>query len=56
MRTFVVGLTALLVLADVRPAYAWGFEAHKYILERAISLLPPEIRPFFEKYRVTASR
>ena len=53
MRTFVVGLTALLVLADVRPAYAWGFEAHKYILERAISLLPPEIRPFFEKYRVT---
>jgi hypothetical protein len=34
-------------------ADAWGFEAHKYILSRAIPLLPAEIRPFFERYSVT---
>jgi hypothetical protein len=36
-----------------RPAAAWSFEAHKYITGRVIALLPPAIRPFFEKYRVT---
>jgi hypothetical protein len=36
-----------------QPAQAWGFEAHKYILDRAIQLLPVEIRPFFDKYRTT---
>ena len=30
------------------PAAAWGFEAHKYIMARAIPLLPAEIRPFFD--------
>ncbi len=49
----VAGLVALSVLAAPRPAAAWGFEGHKYILDRAIALLPPEIRPFFEKNRVT---
>jgi len=32
---------------------AWGFSGHKFITDRAIDLLPPEIRPFFEKYRTT---
>ena len=31
--------------------HAWGFEAHKFIMERAIDLLPAEIRPFFEQHR-----
>ncbi len=53
MRKLVAALVALVVLAAPRPADAWGFEAHKYILDRAISLLPPEIRPFFEKYRAS---
>jgi hypothetical protein len=53
MRKPVAALVALLVLAAPQPADAWGFEAHKYILERAISLLPPEIRPFFEKHRAS---
>ena len=53
MRKFVAALVALVVLAAPQPADAWGFEAHKYILERAIGLLPPEIRPFFEKYRAS---
>jgi hypothetical protein len=45
--------TVVAILASDRPVDAWGFEAHKYILDRAIALLPPEIRPFFEKHRVT---
>ncbi len=52
MRTAAFALTALLVLGTARPASAWGFEAHRFILDRAIGLLPPEIRPYFEKYRV----
>lgn len=35
------------------PVAAWGFNGHKYIADRAIDLLPAEIRPFFQKYRVT---
>jgi hypothetical protein len=34
-------------------AEAWGFNGHKFIVDRAIDLLPVEIRPFFQKYRVT---
>ena len=41
---------ALLVVVPSR-ADAWSFEAHKYIMERAISLLPPQLRPFFEAER-----
>ena len=52
-KAIITGLIALLLLVAPRPAAAWGFEGHKYILDRAIALLPPEIRPFFEKYRVT---
>jgi hypothetical protein len=32
-------------------ASAWGFVAHRYIMARAINLLPPELKPFFEHYR-----
>ena len=32
-------------------AGAWGFEAHQFIVSRAIDLLPAEIRPFFEANR-----
>jgi hypothetical protein len=53
MRTLRVSLLTIAILAIPQPAAAWGFEAHKYILDRAIALLPPEIRPFFEKYRTS---
>jgi hypothetical protein len=33
------------------PASAWGDAAHRYIMERAIDLLPAEIRPFFDGHR-----
>ena len=43
-------LLAVLVALPVR-ADAWGFEAHRYIVSRAIALLPAQIRPFFEANR-----
>ena len=51
MRKAVIATIALAVLLLPRPAAAWGFEAHKYILTHAIKLLPVEIRPYFEKNR-----
>jgi hypothetical protein len=53
MRRLLLFAAALTVLAAPPPAEAWGFEAHKYILARAIPLLPPEIRPFFEKFQAS---
>ena len=48
---------ALLALAvsALRPVIvgAWGFNGHRFITERAIELLPQEIRPFFQKFRTT---
>lgn len=44
-------LAACMVLMPL-PAAAWGFEAHRFIMGRAISLLPAQIRPFFEASRV----
>jgi hypothetical protein len=32
---------------------AWGFTGHKFIADRAIDLLPAEIKPFFQKFRTT---
>src|SRR6478672_4778423 len=33
------------------PAFAWGTAAHRFIMSRAIDILPAEIRPFFDHYR-----
>ncbi|MFN7913770.1 MAG: hypothetical protein U0Q55_00425 [Vicinamibacterales bacterium] len=46
----VVAVGALLTLAP-SPAFAWGAQAHQLIMRRAIELLPPELKPFFEHYR-----
>ena len=46
-----ISFVVLLVLIVPRPAHAWGFSAHKFIMDRAIALLPPELRPLFEKHR-----
>lgn len=43
----------MIVAAPCHRAEAWGFTAHRYIAERAIARLPPELRAFFEKYRTT---
>jgi hypothetical protein len=44
-------LLTLLMLVVPPPAHAWGFQAHKFIMDRAIALLPAEIRPLFEAHR-----
>ncbi|HEV8392701.1 MAG TPA: hypothetical protein VGQ37_00445 [Vicinamibacterales bacterium] len=49
MRLVVFVLVAALALPG--RAAAWGFDAHHLIMERAIALLPPELRPLFEKHR-----
>jgi hypothetical protein len=49
MRRLIV-LAALLAVMP-SPAFAWGTEAHYFIMDRAIALLPPEIRPLFERHR-----
>jgi hypothetical protein len=41
----------LFVLVLPAPAHAWGFEAHKFITDQVIALLPPELRPLFEGRR-----
>jgi hypothetical protein len=47
----IVALLLIGLLAVPAPSYAWGFEAHKFIAEQMIALLPPEIRPLFEQRR-----
>jgi len=49
----VIVVVAVAVAAE-RPA-AWGFEAHRLIADRAVDLLPAEIRPFFVKHRAFIS-
>src|SRR5262245_7475202 len=46
-------IALLLLLAALTPssAIAWGFVGHRLITRRAIELLPPELRPFYEHYR-----
>src|SRR5262245_29840051 len=39
------------VIAVPSSISAWGFEAHKFIADRMIALLPAEIRPLYEKRR-----
>jgi hypothetical protein len=42
----------LLVMTLVpAPAFAWGVAAHRYIMGRAIDLLPAGLKPFFNQYR-----
>jgi hypothetical protein len=45
-----LSLTLLVVLVPA-PAQAWGYDAHRFIMDRAIVLLPAELRPMFERDR-----
>jgi hypothetical protein len=53
MRRWLALLVALMAAVAPHPAHAWGYEAHKSVMERAMALLPLELRPFFERYRST---
>jgi hypothetical protein len=50
MRNVVIGMLTAILLAP-STASAWGFEAHRFIVARAIDLLPEPLRPFFEANR-----
>jgi hypothetical protein len=44
-------LLVLVTLLVPAPAQAWGYDAHRFIMDRAIELLPAELRPIFERHR-----
>ena len=51
MRKAVVALCTLAIVAAVpSSAFAWGFVAHRYIMRRAIDILPPQLKPFFDRF------
>ena len=50
MRSAVLGLLTAMLFVPA-PADAWGFAAHKFIVARAIDMLPAALRPFFEANR-----
>jgi hypothetical protein len=39
------------LFAIAAPAQAWGFAGHRLITRRAIDLLPPELKPLFDRLR-----
>jgi hypothetical protein len=52
MRLARICLSAVLLLvATPSGAHAWSFDVHRWLAEKAIPLLPAEIRPFFERHR-----
>ena len=50
-KALLVAAAAAVALLTPSAASAWGFAAHRYIMGRAIDLLPPEIKPFYERNR-----
>jgi hypothetical protein len=52
-RLWIPALLVTTILGTPIPASAWGLEVHKFIMARAVPLLPQEIRPFFEKYQAS---
>lgn len=51
MRRTVVACTVVMVAFAPAPALAWGFAAHRLIMRHAIDLLPPELKPFFQRFK-----
>jgi hypothetical protein len=50
-RVLVVAVMFAVFVFSPGSAFAWGFAGHRLIMRRAIELLPPELKPFFEKYK-----
>jgi hypothetical protein len=53
MRRALAAAVMVAVLFPSGDARAWGFDAHKFVMDRAIALLPAELRPMFEAGRST---
>ena len=47
----VIPFVLLLAFIPQPRVQAWGATGHKLIMDRAIALLPRELRPYFDKYR-----
>ncbi len=47
----VAALVLAVLIAIPTAVSGWGFEAHTFIADRLIDLLPPELKPLFEKRR-----
>jgi hypothetical protein len=43
--------TAVLLASASAPLGAWGFSAHRFIMDRAIDLLPPGMKAFYDRNR-----
>ncbi|HEY3883734.1 MAG TPA: hypothetical protein VGL62_00905, partial [Vicinamibacterales bacterium] len=53
-KVFSAAILAIVVwVAQPTRIDAWGFDGHRFITDHAIDLLPPELKPFFQKFRVT---
>jgi hypothetical protein len=51
MRSWVFLFALVCALATPAPLHAWGYDAHKFIVDRAIALLPDAVRPLFQANR-----
>jgi len=51
MRNAAVAAALIVALVAPAPASAWGLDAHAFITRRAIDLLPPELKPFYDAHR-----
>lgn len=47
----VAACVCLIVVFEPAPAQAWGSAGHRYIMQRAIDLLPADLKPFFVQHR-----
>jgi hypothetical protein len=50
-RPILVAALVILALFAPAPVFAWGAAGHRLIMGRAIELLPPDLNPFFQKFR-----
>jgi hypothetical protein len=46
-----VALVLSLVIVAPQRVHVWGFDPHRYIVDRAIGLLPAALKPFYAKHR-----
>lgn len=51
MSTRPIVIVFLVALLIPQPLLAWGLDVHRLVTSRAIDLLPPTIRPFYEKHQ-----
>lgn len=50
-KTLIAVLVSISSVCAPSAAQAWGFAGHRLIMERAIALLPSELKPFFEQHQ-----